>query len=613
MTKVKSETVNTGRLSVISVVFFLVAMVGIIGLVGPAAPALAAATSPGQLYGFGANEFGQLGNAVGNLSPEAHPLPEPVDLPGESGPVTRIAAGSEHSLAVTSTGQLYSFGENASGQLGTTTNSGTPKANPVPTLVSLPSGSPPVTEVAAGSSFSLAVTATGQLYGFGENQFGQLGNTTNNSSGAANPTPTPVILPAATGPVTEVAAGAFFSLAVTSTGQLFSFGANDRGQLGSPTNSGTITPNPTPTLVNLPSGSGAVTEIAAGYRFALALTSSGRLYGFGENQFGQLGSTFDNGSSAANPTPEQVSLPGESGPVTQIAAGNGHSLALTATGQLYAFGENRYGQLGSEVNNGSYAANPTPTAVALPGATGPVIGIAAGLYSSLALTATGQLYGFGENRFGQLGDTHESGVYEGANPTPTLADLPAGTTIGSVASGPLASHALAVVSDLAVTTSALPAGLLGVPYGATAQASGGTAPYRWTAGGLPAGLGIDSATGQITGTPTATPTSAVTLSVTDAEGTTASATLPLTIPPASAASATNPAVSAVAVHTCRVPKLKGEKLKAAKKRIKAADCKLGKVSKEGTAGRRAEVVKQKPKVGTTRPAGSKINVVLGGK
>jgi hypothetical protein len=69
------------------------------------------------------------------------------------------------------------------------------------------------------------------------------------------------------------------------------------------------------------------------------------------------------------------------------------------------------------------------------------------------------------------------------------------------------------VSDLAVTNSSLPACRLGVPYGATAQASGGSAPYAWTAGGLPAGLEIDSATGQITGTPTAAPTSAVTLSV----------------------------------------------------------------------------------------------------
>lgn len=605
---------NTGRLSVVSFVFFLVAMVGVIGFAGPAPSALAA-TSPGQVYAFGHNDFGQLGNPDRTVGLEANPLPEPVALPGENGPVTQTAAGYGHSLVVTSTGQLYSFGENDYGQLGRTTNSGTGNANPVPTLVSLPSGSAPVTEVAAGTYFSLAVTSDGQLYSFGENEFGELGRATNDFTATPNPTPTLVDLPGATGPVTEVAAGAYFSLAVTSTGQLFAFGANERGQLGSSVNNGVSVPNPTPTLVDLPSGSGAVTRVAAGYGFSLVLTSSGQLYGFGENQYGQLGSTVDNLSAAADPTPELVSLPGADGPVVQIAAGFYHSLVLTSTGQLYAFGNNEFGQLGTSINNGRYAANPTPTTVGLPGAIGPVIRVGAGITSSFAITSSGQLYSFGENRYGQLGNTNNSGVPEVANPIPSLSDLPGGTTIAGVGSSSASYDTLAVVSDLAVTTSALPAGQLGVPYGATAQASGGTAPYRWTAAGLPAGLGIDSATGQITGTPTATPTSAVTLSVTDAEGTMASTTLPLTIPPASAStvSATNPAVSAVAVHTCRVPKLKGEKLKAAKKRIKAADCKLGKVSKKGAVGRRAEVVKQKPAVGTTRPAGSKINVVLGGK
>ncbi|HEY2053841.1 MAG TPA: putative Ig domain-containing protein [Solirubrobacterales bacterium] len=496
---------------------------------GALEPGPASASAPGQLYAFGLNEFGQLGNTSGYLTGAANPLPAPVALPGQNGPVTQIAAGNSHSLVVTSTGQLYAFGEDQFGQLGVAPGGGFVKADATPTLVSLPSGSPPVTEVAAGAYFSLAVTSTGQLYGFGENEEGQLGNATNNHTTAANPTPTLVSLPGASGPVTEVAAGAYFSLAVTSTGQLFAFGANDRGQLGTATNNGSNTPNPTPTLVDLPSGSGAVVQIAAGYRYALVLTSSGQLFGFGENQYGQLGSTVDNGSSAPNPTPELVSLPAGSGPIAQIAAGADHSLAVTAGGQLFAFGENKYGQLGSTVNNGGYTPNPVPTSVGLPGAIGPVIRVAAATSSSLAITSSGQLYGFGENRYGQLGDTSGSGLFEGADPTPTLADVPPGTTIGAVGSGPVADHALAVVSDLAVTSGSLPGAQLGVPYNATAGASGGTAPYRWTAGGLPAGLAIDAATGQITGTPTVAGTAAVTLTATDAKGTAATTTLPLAI------------------------------------------------------------------------------------
>jgi hypothetical protein len=464
--------------------------------------------------------------------------------------------------------------------------------------------------VGATPPASAAATAPGQLYTFGLNEFGRLGNTRSILTGASNPAPELVTLPGENGPVTQTAAGYAHSLVVTSTGQLYAFGENLYGQLGRATNSSTNTPNPTPTLVDLPSGSGTVVEVAAGYTFALVLTSSGQLYAFGENQYGQLGSTVDNGSSVANPTPELVGLPGADGPVTQIAARFLDSLALTSTGQLFAFGNNQLGQLGSNVNNDTYAANPTPKSASLPGSVGSVVRVAAGITSTFAITRSGQLYSFGENRYGQLGNMNNSGVAEVANPIPGLSEFPGGTTIGSVGTGSSSYHALAVVSDLAVTTAALPARRLGVPYGATAQASGGTAPYRWTAGGLPAGLGIDSATGQTTGTPTARPTSAVTLSVTDAEGTTASAT----IPPAGADS--SPALpgpgTSSAAH-CRVPKLKGKKLKAAKKRIKVADCKVGKVTTKSTTGKAARVVEQKPKAGTTRPPGSKITVVLGGK
>src|ERR1039458_9243168 len=108
--------------------------------------------------------------------------------------------------------------------------------------------------VGAPSPVAAASTATGRLYAFGDNYWGQLGSTTNNQAEAANPTPTVVTLPGATGPVTQVAAGSDDSFAVTSTGQLYAFGNNDSGQLGSATNSGNETANPTPAPVGLPAG-----------------------------------------------------------------------------------------------------------------------------------------------------------------------------------------------------------------------------------------------------------------------------------------------------------------------------------------------------------------------
>jgi hypothetical protein len=210
------------------------------------------------------------------------------------------------------------------------------------------------------------VTATGKLYAFGRNQFGELGSATHNGTAEPNPAPTLVGLPGATGLPIEVSVGESYGLAVTSTGQLYAFGENLYGQLGLATGSGTSSPNPTPTLVSLPGATGAVSHVAAGAFHALALTTTGQLYGFGSNFGGQLGNAVNTESSTPNPTPTLVSLPGASAPASDITAAYNFSLALTASGQLYGFGLNRYGQIGSAINNGTAAANPLPSLVGPP-------------------------------------------------------------------------------------------------------------------------------------------------------------------------------------------------------------------------------------------------------
>jgi hypothetical protein len=140
-----------------------------------------------------------------------------------------------------------------------------------------------------------------------------------------------------------------------------------------------------------------------------------------------------------------VTLPGRVGQVTQVASGYGHSLVVTSSGQLYAFGDNQYGQLGSATNSGTGNANPTPTFVTLPGRVGQVTQVAAGLGHSLVVTSSGQLYAFGYNQYGHLGSTTNNGTAN-PNPTPRLVSLGAGTTVASVARGPEALHSLVMVS-----------------------------------------------------------------------------------------------------------------------------------------------------------------------
>ena len=501
---------------------------GVVVVLGLSVSAAGAAAPAGGVLAFGYNDFGQLGSTTNIATTNPNPTPAVVGLGRDIGPVTQVAASEAHSLVVTASGQLYAFGSNFWGQLGSSASS---VLNPTPTLVGLPGEIGPVTQVAAGGAFSLAVTASGQLYAFGINGTGELGSSANN---VPNPTPTLVTLPGEIGPVTQVAAGDNHSLAVTASGELYAFGYNDFGELGSATNSGTGTPNPTPTLVGLPGEIGPVTQVAAGANHSLAVTASGQLYAFGLNTFGQLGSSTNNGTFSPNPRPTLVTLPGETGPVTQVAASAHHSLAVTASGQLYAFGLNEFGELGSATNNGTGTANPTPALVTLPGEIGPVTQVAAGTDQSLAVTASGQLYAFGINVFGQLGSAANNGT-DNPNPTPTLVRLAPGTTIDTVAKGEAAEHSLAIVSDLAITTSALPAAQAGSSYRAALTATGGTAPLAWSQTGLPSGLSIDPQTGALSGTPTSAGTTQVSATATDSYDNQASHTYTLTIkaaPPA---------------------------------------------------------------------------------
>ena len=500
---------------------------------GLSVSAAGAAAPAGGVLAFGDNSDGQLGSATNDGTNDPNATPTLVPLPGQVGPATQVAVGG-HSLVLTATGQLYGFGDNFFGQLGSFANTGTNNPNPTPTVVTLPGEIGPVIRIAAGSDHSLAVTASGQLYAFGFNYYGQLGRSANTSSGDPNPTPTVVTLAGEIGPVTQVAAGGNHSLAVTASGQLYAFGYNGYGGLGSATNSGTGNPTPTPTPVSLPGEIGPVTQVAAGGAHSLAVTASGQLYAFGLNGTGELGSATNISTNNPNPTPTLVTLPDEIGPVTQVAAGSNHSLAVTASGQLYAFGYNEYGQLGSATNSGTGNPNPTPTLVTLPGEVGRVTQVASGGDHSLAVTASGQLYAFGINEYGQLGSAANDGT-DNPNPTPTLVRLASGTTIDTVAKGEGADHSLAIVSDLAITTSALPAAQSGSSYRAALTATGGTAPLGWSQTGLPSGLSIGHRTGVLSGIPTSAGTSQVITTATDSYGNQASHTYTLTIkaaPPA---------------------------------------------------------------------------------
>ena len=309
--------------------------------------------------------------------------------------------------------EVLTWGRNQYGQLGNDTTA----MSSVVVSALLPAGTT-VKQVAGGYGFSLALTSSGQVWAWGDNSSGQLGiGTTSNSL-----VPVRAHLPAGT-TVTAIAAGDDHVLALTSTGGLLAWGYNDYGQVGD----ATTTERHLPVAVHLPAGT-TVTAIGAGAGHSLAVTSTGSVLAWGYNNTGQLGL----GNTTDRHVPTQVPLP-DGVTATAVAGGSAHSLVLTDTGQMWSWGYNRYGQLG---NNSTTQSN-NPVQVHLPAGT-TVTAIAGGRgFHSLALESTGRMLAWGDNGYGQLGNATNT-----TSLVPIQVHLPAGTTVTQIAGGD--EHSLAL-------------------------------------------------------------------------------------------------------------------------------------------------------------------------
>ncbi len=342
-----------------------------------------ALTRGGQVYAWGANATGQLGAGCASIVRCITPLL--VEGLPAGDPVTAIAAGYGHSLAVTRLGRVYAWGDNTSGQLG----NGSVQGNRGPVTVEGLPGSDPVVAVAASYVHSVALTRSGRVFAWGGNRFGQVGQD------GATVIPLPKTVPGlpAGDPVVAIAAGAAHTLALTRAGRVYAWGDQGTGQLGAVTNGA----HGAPVEVSDLPPSGRVSALAAGSIDGLAVLRAGEVYAWGDNGFGQLGH-LDVGYFSSIPVVVQ-DVP-RADHATSVAAGDYFSLALTRSGHIYAWGQNNDGQLGAGNNLDA------GTAVAVPGQPfgDRVVAVAAGGAHSLAVTANGRVYAWGQNDDGQLGD-----------------------------------------------------------------------------------------------------------------------------------------------------------------------------------------------------------------
>ena len=309
----------------------------------------AAVTKDGSLYMWGYNGSGQLGN--GSTTDSYTPIKIMEN-------VATVSLGDYHSAAITKDGSLYMWGANYCGQLGNgnRTNSYTP--------VKIMKN---VAAVSLGDEHSAAVTKDGSLYMWGYNRYGQLGN------GSTTDSYTPIKIMEN---VTAVSLGYYHSAAVTKDGSLYMWGANYYGQLGDGSTTNSYTP------VKIMEN---VAAVSLGYNHSAAITKDGSLYMWGNNNCGQLG----NGSTTNRSTPVKIMEK-----VAAVSLGGNHSATITKDGGLYTWGDNEYGQLG----NGSIKNSYTPIKIM-----SNVVSSAGGSHT-IALKNNGTVYNWGDNEYGQLGN-----------------------------------------------------------------------------------------------------------------------------------------------------------------------------------------------------------------
>jgi hypothetical protein len=244
-----------------------------------------------------------------------------------------------------------------------------------------------------------------------------------------------------------VGAGGFHSLALCSDGSVAAWGANNAGQLGDNSQVNRLVPVP----VNTDAASSAlysrtVMAIAAGAWHSLALCSDGTIAAWGQNSSGQLG---DN-TTTARPVPVAVNTASDISAlygktVVGIAAGAFHNLALCSDGTVAAWGQNTYGQLGDTTANNSsvpVAVNTAADVSALHGKT--VVAIAAGGNDNLALCSDGTLVAWGQNTYGQAGDGTTTNRF--APVAVSTTSLTTGQCFQGVFGGPSTYTSLALVA-----------------------------------------------------------------------------------------------------------------------------------------------------------------------
>ena len=306
--------------------------------------------------------------------------------------VKKIRSGESHTLILLGNGKVFGFGWNESGQV---INGNSKNYKKIVEIKGVES----IVDIDVGDIHSVALRKDGIVFTWGSDFSGQLGSPDYKNFHL------PVIVKMKNGEILKdiikVAAGWDFSVALKKDGTVWTWGENKYGQLGD----GTYKNKYYPVCVKGPKGIGYlqnIVDIKAGAYHVLALSKDGTVWAWGDNQFGQLG----DGSFISKKYPVKVknfSGNGELSDIVKIECGAFHSCAINKNGEVLMWGKNMKGQLG----NGTYEDRNLPVFVKNEEGKGhlkEIVDISLGRNHTIALNKNGEIFVWGSNKYGQLGN-----------------------------------------------------------------------------------------------------------------------------------------------------------------------------------------------------------------
>ena len=322
-------------------------------------------------HSFGRNSEGQLG--LGHNNDVSLPTPIP-NLPK----INMVSCGGYFTVCVDYEGFIWSFGKNDYGQLGTgnKTNFNVPQK-----LQNIP----PVLSVSCGEEHTLIITNDSNLWSFGANNFAQLCH--GDKEGRSMPQKTSF------SNISKISAGDSHSFFQNIKGEIFACGNNMSGECGL---GHFKSPQITPSLIlNAPEN---IVQFVCGYGQSLFLDSDGNVFSVGENYFGELGLGHDTNQNVLNKIPN-IS------PIKIISCVNFSCYLIDFEGNIWSFGNNTYGQLGHGNTTNINVPKVINTLKDIQQISHGICG-----HHFIAKNSLNQIFATGENDFGQLGTGDDQSV-----------------------------------------------------------------------------------------------------------------------------------------------------------------------------------------------------------